>query len=155
VRRVAQAGHSIGSHAQNLVELDKVPFDDAKKEIDLGIKTLTDALQGASDVSPFFRAPILGLTPQLEKHLISKGLMVWSADVDSLDWTDDIAEDQVVEQIIKRLEEMGRGIVLLHDVQPVTARVMPQLLEELKRRKFQVVHVVATQTPKKTTNLAQ
>jgi peptidoglycan/xylan/chitin deacetylase (PgdA/CDA1 family) len=153
VRRVAQGGHSIGSHAYNLLELDKIPIEEAKKEIDLGIKAITDALQGAGSVSPFFRAPMLGLTPQLVKHLVSEGQMVWSADVDSLDWTE-ISEEQVVEEIIKKLETLGKGIVLLHDVQPVTARAMPQLLEELKRRKFKIVHVVAEAAkPKKTSSL--
>jgi peptidoglycan/xylan/chitin deacetylase (PgdA/CDA1 family) len=32
--------------------------------------------------------------------------------------------------------------VLMHDIQPVTARALPQFLEELKRRNFRVVHVV-------------
>src|SRR5262249_39838632 len=96
----------------------------------------------------FFRAPMLELSPQLEKHLTSRGLMIWSIDVDSLDWTE-IPEEQVVAETIKKLEEVGKGILLMHDIQPVTARALPLLLEELKRRNFRVVHVVpATPDPK-------
>lgn len=140
VRRIAKEGHSIGTHAYEHIELDKLPLDDAKKHIDRGIKAATDALQGTVP-APFFRAPMLELSPQLEKHIISRGLMVWSIDVDSFDWNG-ITEEQMVEETIKALEKAGKGIVLMHDIQPVTARALPTFLEELKKRNFKVVHVV-------------
>jgi peptidoglycan/xylan/chitin deacetylase (PgdA/CDA1 family) len=140
VRRVAKEGHTIGSHAFEPIELDKLPIEDAKKHIDRGIKEATDALQGAP-LAPFFRAPMLELSPQLEKHIISRGLMIWSIDVDSFDWNG-ITEEQMIEDTIKSLEKAGKGIVLMHDIQPVTARALPLFLEELKKRNFKVVHVV-------------
>jgi peptidoglycan/xylan/chitin deacetylase (PgdA/CDA1 family) len=140
VRRLAKEGHTVGTHAYEHVGLDTLSFEDAKKHIDRGIKAATDALQG-SPLAPFFRAPMLDLTPQLEKHIISRGLMVWSIDVDSFDWNG-ITEEQMVEDTMKALEKAGKGIVLMHDIQPVTARALPQFLEELKKRNFKVVHVV-------------
>lgn len=140
VRRVAKEGHTIGSHAYEPIGLDTLAFEEAKKHIDRGIKAATDALQG-SPLAPFFRAPMLDLTPQLEKHIISRGLMIWSIDVDSFDWNG-ITEEQMLEDTIKSLEKAGKGIVLMHDIQPVTARALPQFLEELKKRNFKVVHVV-------------
>jgi peptidoglycan/xylan/chitin deacetylase (PgdA/CDA1 family) len=140
VRRIAKEGHTIGTHAYEHISLDQIPFEDAKKQIDRGIKAATDALQGSAP-APFFRAPMLDLSPQLEKHIISRGMMVWSIDVDSFDWNG-ITEEQMVEDTIKALEKAGKGIVLMHDIQPVTARALPQFLEELKKRNFKVVHVV-------------
>jgi peptidoglycan/xylan/chitin deacetylase (PgdA/CDA1 family) len=140
VRRIAKEGHTIGTHAYEHIELDKLPFEEATKAIDRGIKAATDALQGSAP-APFFRAPMLELSPQLEKHLISRGLMVWSIDVDSYDW-DGITEEQMLEDTIKSLEQAGKGIVLMHDIQPVTARSLPLFLEELKKRNFKIVHVV-------------
>jgi peptidoglycan-N-acetylglucosamine deacetylase len=155
VARVAQEGHTIGTHAFNHVELDKLPLEDAIKEIDLGIKAATDALPGGRGLAPFFRAPMLALSPRLEKHLAARGLMTWSIDVDSLDWTE-IPEEQVVADTIKKLEKAGKGIVLMHDIQPVTARALPLLLDELKRRNFRVVHVVpADPKAKKTSGLVR
>jgi len=152
VRRIAKEGHSIGTHTFDHVELDKLPIDDAKKLIDRGIKVATDALQGAP-LAPFFRAPMLALTPQLEKHIVSRGLMVWSLDVDSRDWSE-IPEEQVIADTIKELEKAGKGIVLMHDIQPVTARALPALLDELKRRNFKVVHVVPAAPKSKKTAAA-
>jgi len=145
VRRIAKEGHTIGSHAYEHIGLDTLPFEEAKKHIDRGIKAATDALQG-SPLAPFFRAPMLDLTPQLEKHIVSRGLMVWSIDVDSFDWNG-LTEEQMIEDTMKALEKAGKGIVLMHDIQPVTARALPQFLEELKKRNFKVVHVVPA-TPK-------
>src|SRR5215468_10026817 len=95
VRRIAKEGHTIGTHAYEHLSLDTLPFEEAKKHIDRGIKAATDALQGAP-LAPFFRAPMLDLTPQLEKHIISRGLMVGSIDVDSFDWNG-LTEEQMIE----------------------------------------------------------
>ena len=36
----------------------------------------------------------------------------------------------------------GKGILLLHDIQPATALALPEILKELKARGFKIVHVV-------------
>ena len=41
-----------------------------------------------------------------------------------------------------RIEARGRGILLLHDIQPATALALPDILKELKTRGFKIVHVV-------------
>jgi peptidoglycan/xylan/chitin deacetylase (PgdA/CDA1 family) len=69
--------------------------------------------------------------------------MIWSIDVDAEDWTLPTPE-RLVETTIARLDKAGKGILLMHDVQPVLARALPMLLAELKRRNFQIVHVTAS-----------
>jgi peptidoglycan/xylan/chitin deacetylase (PgdA/CDA1 family) len=144
VRRAAEEGHSIGTHTFSHAELDKLPIDKAKKEIDLGLAVASEALGGPSAVTPFFRAPMLSINKALERHLHLRGLMVWSIDVDSNDWMP-MGEEKLVEGTIAALEKAGKGIVLLHDIQPVTARALPALLAELKRRNFNIVHVVPSE----------
>ena len=43
---------------------------------------------------------------------------------------------------IKRLEDKGRGILLLHDIQARTVAALPKILHELKARGYRIVHVV-------------
>ena len=43
---------------------------------------------------------------------------------------------------LRRLEAKGKGILLLHDIQPATVLALPELLRELKARGYRVVHVV-------------
>ena len=79
--------------------------------------------------------------------------MVWSIDIDTEDWTF-ITEERLIELTMKRLEQEGKGILVLHDVMPLTARALPMLLAELKRKNFRIVHVVpAPRQSAKTTNI--
>jgi peptidoglycan/xylan/chitin deacetylase (PgdA/CDA1 family) len=145
IRRVALEGHSIGAQTLTPTSLATLSPADARKEIDGGIKALNAAMQTSQRATPFFRAPMLQLPPALARYVISLGMMVWSIDVDSRDW-DDTSEEQIVDATIKGLERSGGGIVALQDIQPTTARALPQLLAELKRRNFRIVHVVPQQS---------
>jgi peptidoglycan/xylan/chitin deacetylase (PgdA/CDA1 family) len=92
-------------------------------------------------VAPFFRAPYLATTPVIDEYLRAHHLMLWSVDVDSEDWRDDSA-DNVRARIFERLDRVGKGIILMHDVQPATAQALPALLQDLKARGYKIVHVV-------------
>jgi peptidoglycan-N-acetylglucosamine deacetylase len=141
VRRAFNEGHSIGTHTFSHIHLDEVPLEKAKQDIELGIEAVTEALGKGRSPAPFFRAPYLGITKDLEKYLYARGLMVWDIDVDSLDWSVG-APEKVIENTLAVLEKKGKGILLMHDIKPATARAMPVLLSELKRRGFRIVHVV-------------
>jgi peptidoglycan/xylan/chitin deacetylase (PgdA/CDA1 family) len=125
------------------------------KEIDKGIAVAVAALGNPRDLAPFFRAPYLDISRAIEERLYARGIMIWSIDVSSEDWTE-LTEDQMVELVITGLEKAGKGIVLMHDIQPLTARALPKLIAELKRRKFNIVHVVPAPAPAtKSTSLAR
>jgi peptidoglycan/xylan/chitin deacetylase (PgdA/CDA1 family) len=155
LRRMVKEGHTVGTHTFDHDPLSKMPIEDAMKEIDKGIAVAVEALGNPRDLAPFFRAPYLDISRAIEKNLYSRGIMVWSIDVASEDWTE-LTEDQMVELVMARLEKVGKGIVLLHDIQPLTARALPKLIAELKRRKFSVVHVVpAPSAPARSTSIAR
>jgi hypothetical protein len=67
--------------------------------------------------------------------------MTWSADFPADDWRR-IGARQVMARALSRLEAKGRGVLLLHDIQPATALALPGLLKELKARGYRIVHVV-------------
>jgi peptidoglycan/xylan/chitin deacetylase (PgdA/CDA1 family) len=145
-RRAREEGHTIGTHTFSHVNLSKVALEKAQQDIELGIEAVTEALGKGNSPAPFFRAPYLGITKDIEKLLYSRGLMVWGIDADSLDWT--FADSsRVIERSIAELEKKGKGILLLHDIKPATARALPVLFSELKRRGFRVVHVVPESNP--------
>ncbi len=144
VRRIAQDGHTIGAQTYNHVALNSLPIAEARKEIDEGFGALSAALKLDPRATRFFRAPMLELSPQIARYVVSKGMMVWGIDVDSQDWNE-ASEEQIVAQTMKGLEQYGGGIVALQDIQPATARALPLLLAELKRQKYKIVHVVPNQ----------
>jgi peptidoglycan/xylan/chitin deacetylase (PgdA/CDA1 family) len=142
VRRVYNEGHTIASHSQNHpLIFTRLTQRGAQQEIEQGIQSVTAALGDARALGPFFRFPGLGRSRAVEAYLASHGIMAWSADFVADDWTH-ISAQQVLHRALQRLEERRRGILLLHDIQPATALMLPHLLRELKARGYRIVQVV-------------
>src|SRR3954467_387390 len=142
VRRVRDAGHSIGTHTQNHpLSMNRMPIDRARQEIDEGIAATEAALGQAGGMAPFFRIPGLLRAEAVEDYLASKGIQTWSADFPADDWHH-ISPARVYETAIRRLDAKGKGILLLHDIQGRTAAALPRILETLKARCYRIVHVV-------------
>jgi hypothetical protein len=113
-----------------------------ERQIDSGIASVDASLCAPKALSPFFRVPGLNRTNAVESYLASKSLVTWSADVVGDDWKR-IGAREIVRRAMRRLEEKGRGILLLHDIHATTAAALPSLLKELKDRGYHVVQVVA------------
>lgn len=143
VRRIYNAGHTIGTHSQNHpFAFQRLSVENAERQVETGIESVDAALGDPKAISPFFRIPGLGRTNAIESYLASKSLVIWSADVVADDWKH-IGSREIVRRAMRRLEEKGRGILLLHDIHPATAMAVPTLLKELKERGYRVVQVVA------------
>lgn len=146
VRRAFNEGHTIGTRTFANSKLNEVPLEQAQADIEKGITTVAEAIGNRNDVAPFFRAPDFEISKEAERYALSKGLMIWSADVDTEDWNEP-SEDEFVARAISGLEKEGKGILLMHDAQPVTARALRQLIAELKAKKFKIVHIVPAKAP--------
>ena len=142
VRRVYNEGHTIASHSQNHPRIfTRLTLAGAQQEVEQGIQSITGGLGDARALAPFFRFPGLGRSRAVEAYLASHSIMVWSADFVADDWTH-INAQQVLRRALARIEEKHKGVLLLHDIQPATALMLPQLLRELKARGYRVVQVV-------------
>jgi peptidoglycan/xylan/chitin deacetylase (PgdA/CDA1 family) len=142
VRKLAAAGHTIGTHSQHHpLTFEKMPIEKAKQEIDDGMASVSAALTDPSVMAPFFRFPGLLHAPAAEGYLASKGIQVWSADFLADDWRH-VSPARVYELAIKRLEAYGKGILLLHDIHERTVAALPNILHELKARGYHIVQVV-------------
>jgi peptidoglycan/xylan/chitin deacetylase (PgdA/CDA1 family) len=142
VRKLRDAGHSIGTHTQDHPSrMNRMSIERARQEIDDGIASVKAALGDDTALAPFFRIPGLSRTDAVEDYLASQGIQIWSADFPADDWHH-ISSSRVYDLAIKRLEANGRGILLLHDIQARTVAALPRILRELKARGYHIVHVV-------------
>jgi peptidoglycan/xylan/chitin deacetylase (PgdA/CDA1 family) len=142
VRKLRDAGHTVGTHTQNHpLSMNKMAIERAMQEIDGGIASVTAALGDNAAPAPFFRIPGLLRAESVENYLASQGLQAWSADFPADDWKR-ISPSRVYEIAMKRLEDKGKGILLLHDIQARTVAALPKILLELKARGYRIVHVV-------------
>jgi peptidoglycan/xylan/chitin deacetylase (PgdA/CDA1 family) len=145
VRRIYNAGHTVGTHTLNHpLALKRLPLPLAEYEVDGGIAAVEAAIGDPKAVAPFFRIPGLARSDAIDTFLASQSLITWSADVVADDWFRRITPQQIVQRAMQRLDAKGRGILLLHDIHPATALALPSLLKELKDRGYKVVHVVPT-----------
>ncbi len=142
VRRAYKEGHTIGTHTQTHPDLTRLTRAEAVREIDEGIQSVQAALGPQMPIAPFFRAPYLQITSQLEQFLFRRDLVLWSVDFDTEDWRTQ-TPDNLVQHTLSLLEAKHSGIVLLHDVQPHTAAAVPMLLRQLKARGYGIVQAIA------------
>ncbi len=140
IRDVAHRGHTVGTHTWSHQDLRKKSDQEAKDEIEKGISAVRRAVGGP--ISPFFRYPYLRDSQATLAHLASRNIAMFSTDVDSFDFKRQTAE-KLVETIMKKLEKNGKGIILMHDIQPHTAKAMPALLAALKAGGYKVVQMKA------------
>ncbi|WP_171070133.1 polysaccharide deacetylase family protein [Methylobacterium terricola] len=143
LRRTAAEGHTIATHTWSHRYLDRVRSPAVHRDqINGGLEAARTVLtDDAPALSPFFRFPGLGHSPALDRYAAAQRLVPFSIDVDGDDWRR-ITPGAVLERVMTRLDAAGRGIILLHDIQPRTVAILPELLRRLKERRYRVVHVV-------------
>ncbi|MEM8551890.1 MAG: polysaccharide deacetylase family protein [Pseudomonadota bacterium] len=142
VRRIAQAGHSVGHHTDTHRNLARMGRKAALVEIARGERAVAKALIGSGrTAAPFFRFPYLAHTTALRRALAARGTVVIDADIDSKDYFKQ-SPSKVLARTLARLRRKGRGVVLFHDIHERTVRLLPGFLAALKKGGFKVVHLV-------------
>jgi peptidoglycan/xylan/chitin deacetylase (PgdA/CDA1 family) len=142
LRQVAAAGHTIGSHTWSHTHLDgkKLTEQQVKEEIEKGFSAVKMALGAAP--APFFRFPALAHTQAALGYLGTRNIAMFSCDVDSNDFKSS-GPDQVIQNVMTKLDKQGKGVILMHDLQKHTAIALPTLLRRLKAGGYKVVQMKA------------
>ena len=142
-RRIRADGHTIAVHGHthlNLLDMDRPA---AVREIRAGYGAIQAALNG-KEAAPFFRFPFLAENHGLQKYLVKQGIAVFGGGkdlIDSDDWMD-ISSEDVAQRVMARLRSRGRGVILMHDIQPKTARALPHILAALDEGGYKIVHLL-------------
>ena len=143
LKEVLAKGHTIGTHTFSHIPMKKLGPDQGREEIEKGFSAVKMALGGVAP-SAFFRFPALQDPPEQLAYLGTRNIAIFSQDVDSFDFKMH-QPDAVVKSVITKLEKKGKGIILLHDFHNNTAKALPMLLNELKARGYQIVHLKSKQ----------
>lgn len=148
LQQVAAAGHTIATHTFSHRNLGSKQIDDdlRKAEIEMGISAVRRSLgENANKLSAFMRFPALQHPPEMMKYVGERNIGVWSTDLDSFDFKMK-SSDKMVSSLMQKLEKRGKGILLMHDFQKVTAQGAANLLKQLKEGGYKVVHVTSKST---------
>src|SRR6266446_6415704 len=143
LKQVLAAGHTVGSHTWSHATLTykKLTEQQRIEEIEKGFSAVKWALGGASP-SPFFRFPALQHPPEMVTYLGTRNIAMFSCDLDSFDFKASKPK-QVIDVTMKKLDKLGKGIILMHDFHKHTAEALPELLRKLKDGGYKVVQMKA------------
>ena len=144
VRRIAAAGHTVGTHTWSHPNIKQIKPDRAVEEIDHGISAVETILHGkatTTPTTPFFRFPGFQSTPATLDLMQSRGIVVFGADMWVSDWNRMTAR-QELQLAEDRLSAAGKGIILFHDTKTWTAAMLPAFLRYLRDNGYHVVHVI-------------
>jgi peptidoglycan/xylan/chitin deacetylase (PgdA/CDA1 family) len=149
LKQVYAAGHTVGTHTWSHATLTnkKLTEDQRKEEIEKGFSAVKWALGGVSP-SPFFRFPALQHPPEIVTYLGERNIAMFSCDLDSFDFKARNPQ-AVIDVTMKKLDKLGKGIILMHDFHKHTAEALPELLKKLKAGGYKVVAMRA-KTPVQT-----
>src|SRR3982751_6062979 len=144
LKQVLAAGHTIGSHTWSHAALvnKKLNEQQRKDEIEKGFSAVKWALGGQSP-APFFRFPALQHPPEMVTYLGTRNIAIFSCDLDSFDFKASKPQT-VIDTVMKKVDKLGKGIILMHDFQKHTTEALPELLKKLKAGGYKVVRMRAT-----------
>lgn len=128
LHRELDAGFMVGSHSITHPNLRKVSAEKLAREIDHSVKTL--AIEADRPIG-MFRAPYGALNAAGRGRLKRLGLteVFWS--IDTLDWRAH-NDEKLRHKVVSMIKKDGGGVVLMHDVKPITARVVAEILDDLE-----------------------
>jgi peptidoglycan/xylan/chitin deacetylase (PgdA/CDA1 family) len=92
-------------------------------------------------IAPFFRFPDLRHPPEMLTYLGERNIATFSTDIDSWDFKIKKPEE-LIKTLMAKVQKAGKAIILMHDFQKVTSIALPQILGQLQKNGFKVVHMV-------------
>ncbi len=142
LQELDRKGHTIGSHTWSHPRaMHLMPAEDAKLEIEKGFAAVSQAL--GKPIAPFFRFPGLRDSPETAAYLASRNISIWSVDVISGDTEPGATSQRVTSNVLSRVKQLGKGIILFHDIKKPTADAVDGILTQLEKDGFKFVHVVS------------
>ncbi|HSN26897.1 MAG TPA: polysaccharide deacetylase family protein [Kofleriaceae bacterium] len=126
--RELAGGFTVGSHSVSHPNLKHAAGNTITKEIDNSFRTLS---KEAGRPIGLFRPPYGALSGSARVRLKQLGVteVIWS--VDTLDWKAKNAE-RLRKKVLRMIKEQNGGVVLMHDVKPITAKIIGDVLDDLE-----------------------
>jgi peptidoglycan-N-acetylglucosamine deacetylase len=125
VRRIAAQGHLVANHT-----LSHRNVCAEQETLEQEIDGNAEIIAGATGLRPLlFRSPYGARCRRLDQALAERELLSIGWNLDPQEWKGG-SEDALVDHVTTRLaRSTGRAVLLLHDTQRQTARVLPRILD--------------------------
>ncbi len=128
LKRLVDGGFVVGSHTVSHPNLRLANKDKLAKEIDGSIRTLSPAADRPIGI---FRFPFGAANKTARARLAALGLTEAFWSIDTLDWQATNA-DKLRKKVFSMIVKQQGGVVLMHDVKPITAKIIADVLDDLE-----------------------
>ncbi len=128
LKRELASGFIVASHSVSHPSLRGASPKQLASEIDQSIRTLASE---AERTIGLFRAPFGAIDAQGRGWLKKRGLTEAFWSIDTLDWQAR-RPDRLRKKVLAMIVAQDGGVVLMHDVKPITAEVIAGILDDLE-----------------------
>lgn len=136
IRAIAADGHDVANHSYSHLRMGSIDRDRIISEIQ-ECNNLLEKLSGKK--CDLFRAPYgdYNNSTIIEARKLGCYTIQWN--VDSLDWKPGITRDEILRRIDKNIKP--GSILLFHNDTPLTAKLLPDIISELRDKGYSFVPV--------------
>lgn len=136
VKEMAMEGHDLANHSYSHFRMGSLDREMQSSEI----KKCGDVIEKiAGKKCDLFRAPYGDYSNSLIQEARKLGYFTIQWDVDSLDWKPGISREEIKQRIRSRVR--NGSIILFHNDTPHTAKLLPEIIEELQSGGYKLVPV--------------
>lgn len=137
VKKISEAGHDLGNHGQNYVNMSKLTEEEQTDEV-LSVHESVKELTGID--MELYRPPYGEYNDKVIQNIKGNGYIPICWSVDSLDWKN-YGANSIVDTVVNH-RSLGNGdIVLMHIDAKYTAKALEQMIVGLQKRGYELVPV--------------
>ncbi|MCL4499249.1 MAG: polysaccharide deacetylase family protein, partial [Chloroflexi bacterium] len=137
VKRIAADGHELGNHMYshaNPTGLSDAAISEELAKTDAAVVKAT-----GRSTKPFFRAPSGDRNQRVIDMAARDGYLHFFWSVDALDWQEGTTPEQIKRRVLPVIK--SNDIVLMHMNYEAEATALPEIIDELKRRGYELVKI--------------
>lgn len=140
IKRIVAEGHTLGSHSQNHTNLATLDAAQVKADLASTQKEVDKAL-GRPYKMVQIRPPYGSMDAEVKDVIRGNQTMAVMWTVDSNDWKYRNDDAAILKNVFEGSSSVysGGGVVLFHDIQPQTVRVLGDVLKRMQREDFKIV----------------
>lgn len=136
VKLISENGHDIANHSYSHLKMGSIDMKRMKYEIAECGKKLNEITGKEVEL---FRAPYGDYNDSVINAAKELGYYTIQWDVDSLDWKPDISREEILNRVLKKVRP--GSIILFHNDTPHTAKLLPQIIQAIKKEGYRFVPV--------------
>lgn len=137
VKAICDAGHDLGNHSQTHPNMSELSLNQICSELN----QVTNKVENLTGVTmELFRPPYGDYDNDVISGAKSCGYYTIQWDIDSLDWKNYGVQD-MIDRVVNNDKLKNGSIILMHNGAKYTVKALPQIIEGLQKKGYEIVPI--------------